>query len=117
MMYITSNIVYTNKTILLDKIAYHFTPMKLFLFSAFCVNCCNVFIVPSLTLADIISTRHVHSEMDCAFGCLDKPTCVGFKFRDNVSCPSVNCQLSNTSGESNMAVDDEKGWKYFIDVS
>jgi hypothetical protein len=74
-------------------------------------------IVPLLRLADIISTLHVHSETDCSFGCLNEPTCVGFKYKHGVSGPSVNCLLSNTTGENNMADEYHKGWVYFIDIN
>ena len=72
--------------------------------------------VPLLRFADIISTHHVHSEIECSFHCLKKATCAGFKHKHGVSSPSVNCQLSNTTGEKNMVEDDHQGWVYFVDI-
>ena len=74
--------------------------------------------VPLLRFADIISTHHVHSEMDCSFRCVNEATCVGFKYKHGVSSPSVNCQLSNTTGEKIMMDDDDddQGWVYFVDI-
>jgi predicted histidine transporter YuiF (NhaC family) len=79
---------------------------------------CGIFIstVPLLRSADIISSLHVPFQTDCSFGCLQEPTCVGFKYKLGVSSsPSINCQLSNTNGKNNTA-DDDKGWVYFIDI-
>ena len=72
--------------------------------------------VPLLRFADIISTHHVHSEMGCSLRCLNEVTCVGFKYKHGVNSPSVNCQLSNTTGENNMVDDDDQGWVYFVDI-
>ena len=72
--------------------------------------------VPLLRSEDIISTHHVHSEMECLFRCVDEPTCVGFKYTHAVSNPSVNCQLSNTTGKNNMADDDDQDWVYFVEI-
>ena len=76
----------------------------------------SILTVPLLRFADIISTHHVHSEMECSFRCLNEPTCVGFKYKHGVSSPSVNCQLSNTTAENNMIDDDGQGWVYFVDI-
>jgi hypothetical protein len=67
--------------------------------------------------ADNISALHVHFEMDCSFACLKEPTCVGFKYKHGVSGQSVNCQLSNTTGENDLADERDKGWAYFIDIN
>ena len=75
-----------------------------------------IIIVPLLDLRDIISALHVHSEISCSFGCLKEPTCVGFKYKHGVNSPSVNCQLSNSTGKNNMADDDDQGWVYFVDI-
>ena len=72
--------------------------------------------VPLLRFADIISTHHVHSEMECSFRCGNEETCVGFKYKHGVSSPSVNCQLSNNTGENNMVDDDDQGWVYFVEI-
>jgi hypothetical protein len=72
--------------------------------------------VPLLTFADIISTYNVHSERGCSFRCLNEPTCVGFKYKHGVNSPSVNCQLSNSTGENDMADDDDQGWVFFVDI-
>ena len=71
--------------------------------------------VPLLRFADIISTHYVYSEIDCSFRCLKEPTCVGFKYEHGVSSPTVNCKLSNSTGENNVA-DNDKGWLYFVDI-
>ena len=72
--------------------------------------------VPLLRFTDIISTHHVHSEMDCLFHCVNEVTCVGFKYKHGVTSPLVNCQLSNTTGENNMTDDDDQGWVYFVEI-
>ena len=69
-----------------------------------------------LRFADIISTHHVHSQLDCSFCCGNEATCVGFKYKHGVSSPSVNCQLSNTTGENNRVDDDDQGWVYFVEI-
>ena len=74
-------------------------------------------IVPALRSADIISSRHVHSQMECSFGCLNKQSCVGFKYRDGSSSASNNCQLSNATCGDNMEDYSDQGWLFFIDVS
>jgi hypothetical protein len=76
----------------------------------------NILLVPLLGLQDIISTLRFDSEMDCSFGCLKELTCVGFKYKHGVSSPSVNCQLSNSTGENDMADDDDQGWVFFVDI-
>jgi hypothetical protein len=55
--------------------------------------------------------------MDCSFRCGKEPTCVGFKYKHGVSSSSVNCQLSNTTGENNMVNDDDQDWQFFVDVN
>ena len=73
--------------------------------------------VPLLRFADIISIHYVDSEIDCSFRCLKEPTCVGFKYKHGVNSPSVNCQLSNSTGENDMADDDDQGWMFFVDIT
>lgn len=75
-----------------------------------------ILIVPSLTLADIISTHNVRSEIECSFNCLKDQTCVGFKYKSGTNTPPVNCQLSNTTGKNNTAMTNDQGWVFFIDV-
>ena len=72
--------------------------------------------VPLLRFADIISTYHVHFEMVCSFRCGIESTYVGFKNKYGVSSPSVNCQLSNTTGENSTVDNDDQGWVYFVDI-
>ena len=72
--------------------------------------------VPLLRFSDIISTHYVYTEMDCSLLCLNEATCVGFKYKHGVSSQSVNCQLSNTTGENDMVGDDDQGWVYFVDI-
>jgi hypothetical protein len=76
----------------------------------------NYLIVPALAWEDIISNHSVPSEIDCAFNCGNEPTCAGFKYKFGTNSPSVNCQLSNTTGKNNMANYDDQGWVFFIDV-
>ena len=72
--------------------------------------------MPLLTTADIISTQYVNSETDCSLGCLKEPECVAFKYKYDNNSPSVNCQLSNSTGKSNTALHDDQGWVFFVDV-
>ncbi|CAB4024984.1 Hypothetical predicted protein [Paramuricea clavata] len=72
--------------------------------------------VPALAWKDIISNHSVPSEIDCAFNCGNEPICAGFKYKfGTLNSPSVNCQLSNTTGKNNMANYDDQGWVFFID--
>jgi hypothetical protein len=70
-----------------------------------------------LAWEDIISNHSVRSEIDCAFNCGNEPTCDEFKYKFGTNSPSVNCQLSNTTGKNNMANYDGQGWVFFIDVT
>ena len=79
----------------------------------------NILLVPLLGLQDVIFTLRVHSEMDCSFRCGKEPTCVGFKYKHGLRSsriPSVNCQLSNSTVENDMADDYDQGWMYFVDI-
>ncbi|CAB3994032.1 Hypothetical predicted protein [Paramuricea clavata] len=73
--------------------------------------------VPALEWEDIISNHSVRSEIECSFNCGNEPTCAGFKYKFGTNSPSVNCQLSNTTGKNNMAYYDDQGWVFFIDVT
>ncbi|CAB4036799.1 Hypothetical predicted protein, partial [Paramuricea clavata] len=72
---------------------------------------------PALAWKDITSNDSVSSEIHCAFNCGNEPTCAGFKYKFGTNSPSVNCQLSNTTGKNNMANYDDQGWVFFIDVT
>jgi hypothetical protein len=70
-----------------------------------------------LAWEDIISNHSVPSEIHCSFNSGNEPTCAGFKYKFGTNSPSVNCQLSNTTGKNNMANYDDQGWVFFIDVT
>jgi hypothetical protein len=72
-----------------------------------------------LAWKDIISNHSVPSEIECSFNCGNEPTCAGFKYKFGTNSPSVNCQLSKTTGKNNIANYDDQGysWVFFIDVT
>ena len=94
-----------------ENLSYEPLFLKVLLLCTICFT-----IVPSLTLANIISTHHVYSQSECAFDCLIKDGCVGFKHKPCINTESGSCQLSNTTGEQNNLNIEDKGWIFFIDV-